>query len=246
MRIARTAAGRPPTNTQAATSSADEVDSRLGSSLWPMITPPRTGPTIWPSAETVVSVPNRLMRASELCAWAMMLCAADGARHVPDAERGRGDRERGNRLRDTRGRTPPMAAMARPSTSRTAGWCRSVHRPKPTASSIGGTAKHAAVRPRVVPSAPRARSRYVDTGRARVTATCSRKMLTTVPTSHSGGRERSLRRTTSSTVPLPRRSRARAGVGQNFQPRSGVATSTSTPSGSRNLKNRGGSACSAP
>ena len=49
-----------------------------------------------------------------------------------------------------------------------------------------------------------------------------------------------------STVPRLRKSWAGAGVGQNFQPRSGVATSTSTPSGSRNLKNRGGSACSAP
>ena len=62
--IARAAAGRAPMKTQAAISRADEVDSRLGSSLWPMITPPSTGPTIWPSAETVVSAPNLLMRAS--------------------------------------------------------------------------------------------------------------------------------------------------------------------------------------
>ncbi len=46
VRIATAAAGTAPTNTHAATRSAEEVDARLGSSLWPMITPPRTGPTI--------------------------------------------------------------------------------------------------------------------------------------------------------------------------------------------------------
>src|SRR5262249_45976515 len=44
----------------------------------------------------------------------------------------------------------------------------------------------------------------------------------------------------------PQRRKRAAPRDQNFQPRSGVATSTSTPSGSRNLKNRGGSASSAP
>ena len=44
----------------------------------------------------------------------------------------------------------------------------------------------------------------------------------------------------------PQRRKRTAPPDQNFQPRSGVATSTSTPSGSRNLKNRGGSAASAP
>ena len=53
----------------------------------------------------------------------------------------------------------PTAATTKPSTSRIAGWCFSVHRPKLTANSIGGMAKHAAVRPRVVPSAPSASSR---------------------------------------------------------------------------------------
>ena len=84
---------------------------------------------------------------------------------------------------------------------------------------------------------------YVETGRARVTATCSRKMLAMVPMSHHGGRERSV---VGARLPEPRPGPGGVRVDQNFQPRSGVATSTSTPSGSRNLKKRGGSACSAP
>ena len=60
--------------------------------MWPMITPPTTGPTIWPSAETVVSVPNLLIRASELRLGHDAL-PADGCGHVPDAERGRRNRD---------------------------------------------------------------------------------------------------------------------------------------------------------
>ena len=123
-----------------------------------MMTPPRTGPTIWPSAEIVVSVPNRLMRASELCAWAMMLWPPMVPDMCPMPSAVVASANAGIDSTTTRAKAP-MAAMANPSTIRTAGWCRSVHRPKPTASSIGGTAKHAAVRPRVVPSAPSARSR---------------------------------------------------------------------------------------
>ena len=119
------------------------------------------------------------------------------------------------------------APTARPKANRIAGWCRSVHRPKPTASTIGGTAKHAAVTPTVAASAPRARSRYVDTGRAKSDRDLKQE------DAYDGADE-------------PQRRKRAAPAGQNFQPRSGVATSTSTPSGSRNLKNRGGSAASAP
>ena len=63
---------------------------------------------------------------------------ADGARHVPDAQRGRTDRNGGDVLGNTR-TNAASAAMARPPASGIAGWCRSVHRPKPTASSIGGS-----------------------------------------------------------------------------------------------------------
>ena len=73
VRIATTAAGSAAMKTHAATSKAEDVAGRLGCSVWPMITPPTTGPTIWPSAETVVSVPNLPIRAIELSAWAMML-----------------------------------------------------------------------------------------------------------------------------------------------------------------------------
>ena len=46
VRIAMAVAGRPATKTHAAASKAEDVAGRLGCSVWPMITPPRTGPTI--------------------------------------------------------------------------------------------------------------------------------------------------------------------------------------------------------
>ena len=170
VRIATAVAGRPATKTHAATSKAEDVAGRLGCSVWPMITPPTTGPTIWPSAETVVSVPNLLMRASELSAWAMMLCPPIVADVCPMPSAVVATAMAQICSATTRAKAA-AAPTARPKANRIAGWCRSVHRPNPTASTIGGTAKHAAVTPTVAASAPRARSRYVDTGRARVTAT---------------------------------------------------------------------------
>ena len=163
----RAARRRRPTPRPA---SAEDVDGRLGWSVWPMITPPRTGPTIWPSAETVVSVPNLPMRVIELSAWAMMLWPPIVADVCPMPSAVVATAMRADLLCDDESEGA-AAPTPRPKANRIAGWCRSVHRPKPTASTIGGTAKHAAVTPTVAPSAPRARSRYVDTGRAKVTAT---------------------------------------------------------------------------
>ena len=170
MRSATAAAGKPATKSHAAISRAEEVDGTLGCSVWPMMTPPTTGPMIWPSAETVVSVPNLPMRAIELSAWAMMLCPPIVADVCPMPSAVVAAAMAQICSATTRA-NDAAAPTARPNANRIAGWCRSVHRPNPTASTIGGTAKHAAVKPTVAASAPRARSRYVDTGLAKVTAT---------------------------------------------------------------------------
>ena len=119
-----------------------------------------------------------LMRASELSAWAMMLCPPIVRRHVPDAERGGRERDdTGSDSTTTRANGASGADSQTERTIRIARWCRSVHRPK--ADGEQRSAERRSMRPSapsVVPSAPRASSRYVDTGRASVTATCSRKM----------------------------------------------------------------------
>ena len=214
VRIARTAAGRPPTNTHAATSKADDVDSEgSGWSLWPMITPPRTGPTIWPSAETVVSVPNLLMRASELCAWAMMLWPPMVPDVCPMPSAVVAIAMAGICSATTRAKAPRRRHRGRAPTGSPGGAARSTGRSRPRAASAG----RRSMRPSGRGWCRRRRGPAAGTstpGGPDVTATCSRKMLATVPTSHSGGRERRRPVRTSSHAPAwRRRPRHRLGRG---------------------------------
>ena len=93
---------------------------------------------------------------------------------------------------------------------------------------------------------PRARMRSLSTGRARVTATCSRKMPATVPTSHGGGRERSARRTTAHPNPCPGGPGEASVLVQNFPATLRRGDVDLHAVGIAELEDRGGSAAPAP
>ena len=191
-----------------------------------MITPPTTGPTIWPSAETVVSVPNLPMRAIELSRLRHDALSADRCRRMPDAERSRGDGD------------GPDLLCGNESEGR--------HRPDRKAEDEQDRG--------VVPLGPPAeadgehdRRNGEACGRHADGGAVSTEREEAVRRHRPGQSDRDLEQEDAGDgADEPQRRKRAALADQNFQPRSGVATSTSTPSGSRNLKNRGGSACSAP
>ena len=103
VRNVRTAAGRPPTNTQAATSSPRRGRRKAG------VVTVADDQAAEDGSDDLAECRNRCQRAEPADARERALClghdalAADGARHVPDAQRGGGEREHGNRLHDNKG-----------------------------------------------------------------------------------------------------------------------------------------------
>ncbi len=150
---------------------------------------------------------------------------ADGARHVADAERGRGDGHRADRLCNNEDERRPggdtktedeqdrrMVSLSPPSEA-------DREQDRRDREARGRQAKEGAVGAECQQSVGRHRARQGD---------------------------RDLQQEDAGDGADEPQGRQRTPRVQDFQPRSGVATSTSTPSGSRNLKNRGGSAFSAP